>query len=140
MYTKVNQEILEELGRIVGHDNILVEREAIVDYSHDEFSLSDISAFPDVVIKPRAAEEIAEVLKLANRKNVPVTPRGGASGLCGGCVPSFGGICLSMEKMNRIFEVDIANQMAVVEAGVRLMDFYEAVTNLVREYCAKHNR
>lgn len=127
MYNKVNQEILEELGSIVGHDNVLVEKEAMIDYSHDEFSLSDISAFPDVVVKPRTAEEVAEILKIANGANIPVTPRGGASGLCGGCVPSFGGILLSMEKMNRILEVDIANQMAVVEAGVRLMDFYEAV-------------
>ena len=99
---------------------MLVDREAMIDYSHDEFSLSDISMFPEVVIKPRAAREIGEVLRLANRMNIPVTPRGGASGLCGGCVPSFGGILLSMEKMDRILEVDIANQMAVVEAGVRL--------------------
>ena len=127
MYNKVNQEVLEELGRIVGRKNMLIDREEMIDYSHDEFSLMDISSFPEVVIKPGTSEEIAEVLKLANRENIPVTPRGGASGLCGGCVPSFGGILLSLEKMNRVLEVDIANQMAVVDAGVRLMDFYEAV-------------
>ena len=127
MYNKVSKEILEELGRIVGRENMLIDREEMIDYSHDEFSLSDISEFPEVVIKPGSTEEIAEALKLANRENIPVTPRGGATGLCGGCVPSFGGILLSLEKMNRILEVDIENQMAVVEAGVRLMDFYEAV-------------
>jgi glycolate oxidase len=127
VYNKVNQEVLEELERIIGRENMLIEREEMIDYSHDEFSLSDISEFPEVVIKPGNAEEIAEVLKLANRENIPVTPRGGASGLCGGCVPSLGGILLSMEKMNRVLEVDVANQMAVVEAGVRLMDFYKAV-------------
>jgi glycolate oxidase len=127
VYHKVNQEALEELEKIVGRENMLTDREAMVDYSHDEFSTSDIFKFPEVVIKPGTAEEIAEVLRLANRENIPVTPRGGASGLCGGCVPSFGGILLSLEKMNRILEVDIANQMAVVESGVRLMDFYAAV-------------
>jgi glycolate oxidase len=127
VYNKVGQGILEELERIVGCENMLIDREQMVDYSHDEFSLTDISHFPEVVIKPRTAEEIADVLRLANRANIPVTPRGGASGLCGGCVPSFGGILLSVEKMDRILEVDVLNQMAVVEAGVRLMDFYDAV-------------
>jgi glycolate oxidase len=127
VYNKVDREVLEELEKIVGPENMLIDRETMVDYSHDEFSLSDISEFPEVVIKPASARETGEVLRLANERNIPVTPRGGASGLCGGCVPTFGGILLSMEKMNRILEVDIANQMAVVEAGVRLMDFYEAV-------------
>jgi glycolate oxidase len=127
VYNKINQGILEEVERIVGRKNMLVDKEEMVDYSHDEFSLSDISQFPEVVIKPCSAGEIAEILKLANRENIPVTPRGGASGLCGGCVPSYGGILLSLEKMDRVLEVDMANQMAVVEAGVRLMDFYEAV-------------
>jgi glycolate oxidase len=127
VYNKVDREVLEELEKIVGPENMLIDREMMVDYSHDEFSLSDISEFPEVVIKPGSARETGEVLRLANERNISVTPRGGASGLCGGCVPTFGGILLSMEKMNRILEVDIANQMAVVEAGVRLMDFYEAV-------------
>jgi glycolate oxidase len=127
VYNKVNQDILDELETIVGQENMLVDKEEMIDYSHDEFSLSDISHFPDVVVKPDSAEKISEVLILANRENIPVTPRGGASGLCGGCVPTFGGILLSMERVNRVLEVDEANQMAVVEAGVRLMDFYQAV-------------
>jgi glycolate oxidase len=130
VYNKLNRKILEELTEIVGKEKMILDREEMVDYSHDEFSLPDISHFPEVVIKPGTPDEIAEVLKLANRENIPVTPRGGASGLCGGCVPTFGGICLSIEKMNRILEVDVANQMAVVEAGVRLMDFYEAVEEI----------
>jgi glycolate oxidase len=64
---------------------------------------------------------------LANEKSVPVTPRGGATGLCGGCVPVYGGIVLSMERMNRIIEIDKRNQMAVVEPGVMLIDFYQKV-------------
>jgi glycolate oxidase len=127
VYNKVNQDILDELERIVGQGNMLIDQEEMIDYSHDEFSLSDISHFPDVVVKPDSAEKISEVLRIANRENIPVTPRGGATGLCGGCVPTFGGILLSLERMNRVLEVDEANQMAVVEAGVRLTDFYEAV-------------
>ncbi|GAG19069.1 unnamed protein product, partial [marine sediment metagenome] len=87
----------------------------------------DIAHEPDVVVKPYTAEEVENILRLANKEKIPVTPRGGATGLCGGCVPSLGGIVLSLERMNRIIEIDSANQMAVVEAGVTLMDFYRGV-------------
>jgi glycolate oxidase len=127
MYKKVNQKIRKELEEIVGRRNMIFESDMILDYSHDEFSLPDIAREPEIVIKPVKAEDVAAVLRLASERMVPVTPRGGATGLCGGCVPSEGGIVLSLENMNRILEIDEANQMAVVEAGVRLMDFYKAV-------------
>lgn len=127
MYSKINHEVSAELKNIVGEINCIQQEEKMEDYSHDEFSLMDIAHKPDAVVKPKTSEEISKILKLANREKIPVTPRGGGTGLCGGCVPFFGGIVLSLERMNRIFEVDIANQMAVVESGVRLGDFYRAV-------------
>ncbi len=127
MYSKINHEVAAELKNIVGEINCIQQEEKMEDYSHDEFSLMDIAHKPDAVVKPKTSEEISKILKLANREKIPVTPRGGATGLCGGCVPFFGGIVLSLERMNRILEVDIANQMAVVESGVRLGDFYHAV-------------
>ncbi|MFQ5999916.1 MAG: FAD-binding oxidoreductase, partial [Candidatus Bathyarchaeia archaeon] len=74
-----------------------------------------------------SAEEVAKILSLANEENVPVTPRGGGTGLSGGCVAVSGGILLSLERMNRILEIDEENYVAVVEAGVTLADFYKAV-------------
>ncbi|MCK4557761.1 MAG: FAD-binding oxidoreductase, partial [Candidatus Aminicenantes bacterium] len=127
MYKKVTQEIIEKLKKIVGEKNLTHDREKMEDYSHDEFSLKDIAKFPELVVKPAKTEEVAEVLRLANTEMVPVTPRGGATGLTGGCVPLYGGIVLSLENMNRILEVDLDNQMAVVEAGVTLSEFYQAV-------------
>ena len=127
MYKKVNQRIREEIEKIVGKKNMIVNSERMVDYSHDEFSLFDIAREPELVVKPEKAEDVAALLRLASKEIIPVTPRGGATGLCGGCVPTAGGIVLSLENMNRIIEVDMANQMAVVEAGVPLMDFYKAV-------------
>jgi glycolate oxidase len=97
------------------------------DFSHDEFALSEFSHYPDAVVKPKTEKEVSEILRLANRDKIPVTPRGGATGICGGCVPIFGGIVLSLENMNKIIEVDTANQMAVVESGVMLTEFYSAV-------------
>jgi glycolate oxidase len=112
---------------VVGPENVISDPEKTVDYGHDEFSMRDIAHEPDLVIKPATAGEVQAVLKIANARGIPVTPRGGATGLCGGCVPVRGGIVLSLERMNRVLEVDTDNQMAVTEAGVRLSDFTRAV-------------
>lgn len=127
MYKKITEEIKEKLETIVGRENVVVDSEKMVDYSHDEFSDAEITRMPELVVKPKKTEEAAGILRLANQEKIPVTPRGGATGLCGGCVPSHGGIVLSLENMNKIVEVDIENQMAVVEAGVTLSDFYSAI-------------
>lgn len=127
MYRKIDREIKERIEDIVGPENVISDPEKMHDYSHDEFSLREIERMPEVVVKPQTTEEVASVMKLANRENFPITPRGGATGLCGGCVPSSGGIVLSLERMNRILEIDLDNQMAVVEAGVTLKDFTLAV-------------
>ncbi len=127
MYKKITLEIRGRLGKIVGERNLTFDPEKMRDYSHDEYSLSDIVRMPELVVKPAKTEEVVGILRLANEEMIPVTPRGGATGLCGGCVPAHGGIVLSLENMNRIVEIDLNNQMAVVEAGVTLSDFYTAV-------------
>jgi glycolate oxidase len=126
-YRKVSEQVIRELQRIIGEKNVIIDPEKKLDYSHDEFSLPDIAEEPEVVVKPKTPEEVSEILRLANREKIPVTPRGGATGLCGGCIPSYKGIVLSLESMNRIVEVDKSNQMIVVEPGVMLMDFYSQV-------------
>ncbi len=123
----MSAKIRKNLESIVGRENVITDREKIFDYGHDEFSLREIAVIPEIVVTPTSAEQISGILKAANASGFPVTPRGGATGLCGGCVPSPGGIVLSLEKMNRILEIDPDNQMAVVEAGVRLADFVAAV-------------
>lgn len=127
VYGSISADIYAEMVNIVGSRNIIKDRDKMMDYSHDEFSLSDIRRMPEAVVLPSSTEETAEILKLADKEKIPVTPRGGATGLCGGCVPSCGGLVLSLQNMNRIKEIDGVNQMAVVEAGVTLMDFARAV-------------
>jgi glycolate oxidase len=126
-YRKVSEEVIKELQKIIGVKNVIVDPEMMLDYTHDEFSLPDITEEPEVVVKPETPAEVSEILRLANRERIPVTPRGGATGLCGGCVPTYKGIVLSLERMNRIVEVDKANQMIAAEPGVMLMDFYTQV-------------
>jgi glycolate oxidase len=127
MYKPVEKSTIETLKGIVGDKHVIIDPELIQDYSHDEFAMKEIAHPPEVVVKPNTKDEVAQICRLATNQQIPITPRGGATGLCGGCVPSLGGISLSLERMNRIIEIDSDNQMAVVEAGVMLMDFYEAV-------------
>jgi glycolate oxidase len=115
------------LEAAVGPENVISDPDKSIDYGHDEFSLREIAHEPDVVVKPGTTDEVAAVLRIANTQAIPVTPRGGATGLCGGCVPVRGGIVLSLERMNRVLEIDADNQMAVTEAGVRLSDFTRVV-------------
>ena len=126
MAEPLNQEFLDGLRKIVGGGNVIIDPEKLVDYGHDEFSLRDIARIPAAAVMPSDTAQVAAVLALADVFRVPVTPRGGATGLCGGCVPSEGGIVLSLEKM-RAIEIDEENQMAVAEAGVTLLDFIKAV-------------
>jgi len=124
----VDAEIIHRLESAVGRAAVVTDPDALYPYGHDEYSLSDIARLPEVVVRPKSTEEVSAVLRLADECRIPVTPRGGATGLCGGCVPSRGGIVLSLEAMNRVREIDRANRLAVVEAGVTLKDFSAAVT------------
>ena len=117
-YACVTQGILAELRRIVGTRSVLVDKERMEAYSHDETDADEYGHMPEVVVLPTATEQVSEIVKLANRELIPVTPRGAESGLSGGAIPQLGGIVLSLEKMNKILELDVDNLVAVVEAGV----------------------
>ena len=120
--------IAVELSDIVGPEYVLTDSESKILYSKDY--TEDYSFPPDVIVKPRSATEISAILKLANRYSIPVTPRGGGTGLSGGALPVYGGICLSMERFNKILEIDTSNLQAVVEPGV--------ITQVFQEECEKH--
>ncbi len=123
-YNKVTDETIRRLMDIVGDENILSEH--LMDYGHDETHVLDWVP-PEVVVKPRSRTEVSEILKLANQEIIPVTPRGGGTGLSGGAVPIYGGIVLSLEQMNKILEIDEDNFLAVLEPGVILAELYKAV-------------
>jgi glycolate oxidase len=126
-YNPVTSAIVAELEDIVGKNNVIHgDPERMQDYSHDETSGGD-AHIPEVVVKPREAREIAAIMKLANRERIPVTPRGAGSGLSGGAVPVYGGILLSVERMNRILEIDRENMTITVEPGVITNNISEAV-------------
>jgi len=124
-YRKVDAGLVEALCQIVGEGNVLAGSEAMEPYTHDE--VVGLRAAPEVVVRVTSVEQVAEVLRLAQRERVPVTPRGAGYGLSGGAVPVQGGIVLSMEKMNHILEIDKENLMVTVEPGVITGDIHRAV-------------
>ncbi|MEJ6952194.1 FAD-binding oxidoreductase [Natronospora cellulosivora (SeqCode)] len=124
-YNAVNTDILAKLEDILGSRNVLTDKEKIEAYAHDEIPAEKYGHMPEVVVFPTTTEQISEIMKLANQELIPVTPRGAGSGLSGGAIPEYGGIVLSVEKMNKVIEIDYDNMMMVLEPGV--------VTNSVNE-------
>ena len=92
------------------------------DYDHDE--MTEYGHYmPEAVLQALTVEEVSQVLAYCNAHQIPVTPRGAGTGLCGGCVALHGGIVLSTVKMKKVLEVDTKNMTATVEPGVLLMEF-----------------
>ena len=126
-YRAVTPAIAGELTDIVGESFVVHDQpDRMLDYSHDEVPGEEYAHMPEVVVKPRNAEQISQIMKLANRERIPVTPRGAGSGLSCGAVPVYGGILLSSERMNSILEIDRENMVAVVEPGVITADLSAA--------------
>src|SRR5438552_5596492 len=107
---------MEEFKKILGEKHVLIDDESLYNYSHDE--TEDLHFPPDIVIKPRTAEEISAVLKICNQNKIPVTPRGAGTGLSGGALPHLGGVLLSTERMNSILHIDEKNLQVTTEPGV----------------------
>jgi glycolate oxidase len=127
-YTKITPAIIKKLQEIVGEMYVFVDAENLKNYGHDE--TEDLLFMPEVIVKPRSAAEISEILKLANQELISVTPRGAGTGLSGGALPIHAGIVLSMERFNQIIEIDERNLQATVEPGVINEVFQNAVKEL----------
>src|SRR3989441_8426323 len=105
-----------ELEAIVGPGGVLSEPDELIVYESDGLTL--FRALADFVVFPTSAEHVAALVRVANREAMPFVARGAGTGLSGGCLPSEGGLVLSMMRMNRVLEVDYDNQLAVVEPGL----------------------
>ena len=126
-YTKINAEILAKLESIVGAANVLTDVEKMQPYAHDEVTDPAYHHLPEAVVFAETAEQVAAVVALANAEHFPVVPRGAGTGLVCGAVTVYGGIVLSLEKMNKILEINEEAMYAVVEPGVRTSDLQAAV-------------
>jgi glycolate oxidase subunit GlcD len=113
------------LGRLKNKlpGEIFLEPGTLEKYAGDKWFASHQ---PDAAALPRSTQSVAAILKFANDHGIPVTPRGAGHGYVGGCVPVRGGIVLSLERMNRIREINAADFAAVVQPGVNTKMFQEA--------------
>lgn len=108
--------IISYLKDIAGRDNVFEDASTLDIYSRDE--TPGLKGRAEVVVKVKEKSEIVEILKMANLERIPVTPRGGGTGLSGGAVPIKGGIVLSLEKMDRIIDIDKVYRVVKLEPGV----------------------
>jgi len=129
-YNPVTPAIVEALAAIVGEKDVIADAEKLEAYSHDEVAEAHYAHMPEVAVRPASAEQIAEIMKLADREHIPVTPRGAGSGLSGGAVPLHGGIVVLFDRLNRVVEIDPPNLMMTVEPGL--------VTNEINALLAQH--
>lgn len=94
---------------------VSIEPEDLLCYG---FDASGLEAAPSAVAWPRDVDDVVKILTFASSNNIPIIPRGAGSGMTGGAVPSKGAIIMSLERMNRIIEIDRENMTALVEPGV----------------------
>jgi glycolate oxidase len=110
------RELRRELEEIAGPGAVLSDPDELLVYESDGLTL--FRALADFVVFPTSTDQVAAVVRLANRESMPFVARGAGTGLSGGCLPAEGGIVLSLMRLNRVLEVDYDNRIAVVEPGL----------------------
>src|SRR5580698_3271868 len=115
---------LSKLKRLLPPGEISLQKSVREQHAGDKWFAAHL---PDAVAFPRNTKSVAALLKFANQHRIPVTPRGAGFGYVGGCVPSHGGIALSLARMNRIKEINAGDFVAVVQPGVITQQLQEAV-------------
>jgi glycolate oxidase len=108
--------IIDQFKNIVGNEFVLSDEESRANYGHDE--TEHLLYPPEVVLRPRTAEEISRVMQICNHHRIPVTPRGAGTGLSGGALPHLGGVLISTDRMNSILTIDERNLQVITEPGV----------------------
>jgi glycolate oxidase len=120
----IRDALRDALASAVGEPHLRLEEEALVTYGHDGQRRGHPA---DAVVLPADTSQVAAVVRACVAHRVPFVPRGAGTGYTGGAVPTQGGVVISLERMNRILEIDEANLVAVVEPCVITGDLQAAV-------------
>jgi len=124
IFNKISSEDILYFESILSFDRVLTGTDIHEDFLHDE--MPEYGRFaPDVVLEPISTLEVSNIMQYANNRKLPVTPRGSGTGLCGGCVALYGGILLSLSKMNKILDLNKDALTITVESGVLLSQLNE---------------
>ncbi len=114
----------QALADAVGSEKVIYDPDVLDSYARDE--TSDLVNNPDLVVRASCTRDVSETLRLCSHYKIPVTPRGAGTGVTGGAVAVAGGVVLSLERMNRIIEIDTQNMVALVEPGLITGDLQKA--------------
>ncbi|MBI2882312.1 MAG: FAD-binding protein [Candidatus Methylomirabilis oxyfera] len=118
--------IVQELAAIVGPEWVISDPDELTVYECDGMTYLE-KAMPDVVVLPDNTEQVVAVVKLCGREQLPFLPRGAGTGLSGGAIAVAGGVIIGLNRMNRILEIDIPNQRAIVEPGLVNLALTQAI-------------
>jgi glycolate oxidase len=124
-FTPISEKHLSAFRSMLGVTHVLTENEQLIDYGHDW--TEDLLFMPEVVLKPNSTQEVSQVMAYCHAQLIAVTPCGGRTGLSGGMLPVYGGVMLSLERMNRIIDIDTKSLQITVEPGVITQTIHEAV-------------
>src|SRR5579864_4861018 len=116
--------VTKAIDKLLGPRGYLNKPEDLTLYEYDG---SVDKARPELVVFPRSTAEAVALLKLAQEHRIPIVGRGAGTGLSGGAIPRAGGIVISFARMNRILEIDLENERAVLEPGVVNLEITQAV-------------
>lgn len=125
-YNSVTPEFIDELKTLLGEGYVKTDAATLDRYKTDEEADERCFHLPDVVVLPADAEQIAGVVKLCNRYLIPLTVRGGGTGIVDGAIADKGGVVLLMERLNKIIELNKEGLYMVAQAGVRTLDIQAA--------------
>ena len=121
-YQPITDTIIEKLKAITGPSYVKTDKDILVQYQTDYETNPAMFHMPEAAVIPGSAEEIAAIVKLANEYQFPITVRSGGTRLADGAIPVCGGLVLSMERLNKIIELNEEGMYMTVEAGVRTVD------------------
>lgn len=124
-YKKMQEEDFDYIRSVTAEDRVWTGDEIAREYYHDE--MPEYGEYPpELYVEVENTEEISKIMAYAYQENIPVVCRGAGTGLAGGATCKYGGIMLSIMRMNRIFPVDHKNQTITAEPGALLIDIQAA--------------
>jgi len=126
----VPKEWLQNITEIIGKENIISDPLLLEPYSHDEYPQKEIAVNPQLALIPGSEEEISRIVKECGNYSIPITTRGGGTGLSGGCVPAQDSIVISLKRLNKVVSKNRSNRTITVQAGMPLHNLYQEVESL----------
>jgi len=122
---RLDDALIQRVERDLGDGSMIIDPDILNPYGRDESGEGPY--LPDALIRPDTPDGVRTTLRLCNEAGVPVTARGGGTGKSGGALPLAGGVVVSFERMNKILDIDVEDMVGVVEPGVVLETFQDAV-------------